>query len=151
VRLIAAASAGFLLAILWMDLIFDSQVLRHRRAAELPESVLASVSAYYRRATTTSRPMGHLIALVMAVLLGVLIVRFATGDDPVWLIGVSAVLAGLPIALAAVRTVRNAVRLGARSDDVLEQSRLARAVCLDHLVCLVCLLGFLALWLTLGT
>ena len=84
---------------------FDSQVLRHRGADELPESVLASVSAYYRRATTTSRPMGHLIALVMATLLGSLIVRFATGDDLVWLIAVSVVLAGLPIAL----------QLGARS------------------------------------
>ncbi len=146
--LIAAACAGFLVAVLWMDLIFDSQVLRHRGADELPESVLASVSAYYRRATTTSRPMSYLIALVMAILLVSLIVRFATGDDPVWLIVVSVVLAGLPIALAIGRTVPNAVRLGARSDDPGGQSRLARSVCVDHLLCLVCLLSFLAVWLT---
>jgi len=31
-RLIAAACGGFLLAVLWMDLIFDDQVLRHRGA-----------------------------------------------------------------------------------------------------------------------
>ncbi len=148
--LIAAACAGFLVAVLWMDLIFDSQVLRHRGADELPESVLASVSAYYRRATTTSRPMSHLIALVMAILLGSLIVRFATGDDPVWLIALSVVLAGLPIALATGRTVPNAVRLGARTDDAVGQSRLARSVCVDHLLCLVCMLGFLAVWLTLA-
>jgi len=151
VGLIAAASAGFLLAVLWMDLIFDSQVLRYRRSEELPESVLASIAADYRRATTTSRPMSHLIALVMAILLGALIIRFTTGDDPVWLIGVSIVATGLPIALAAGRTVPTAVRLGARTGDAVDQSRLARAVCVDHLLCFVSLLGFLVVWLTLGT
>ena len=144
--LIAAASAGFLVAVLWMDLIFDSQVLRHPGADVLPESVLASICAYYRRATTTSRPMSYLIALVMAILLGALAVRFLTGDDPVWVIAVSGALAGFPIALALTRTVPNAVRLGARSDDLGGQSRLARAVCLDHLVCLACLLGLLGVW-----
>jgi hypothetical protein len=146
VSLVAAASAGFLVAVLWMDLIFDSQVLRHRGADVLPESVLASICAYYRRATTTSRPMSYLIALVMAILLGALAVRFLTGDDPVWVIAVSGALAIVPIALALTRTVPNAVRLGARSDDPGGQSRLARAVCLDHLVCLACLLGLLGVW-----
>ena len=148
--LIVAASAGFLIAVLWMDLIFDSQVLRHRSADVLPESVLASICVYYRRATTTSRPMSYLIALVMAVLLVALAVRFVTGDAPVWLIAVSVVFAGGPIALALARTLPNAVRLGARTDDLGGQSRLARAVCADHLVCLVCLLGFLGVWLTLA-
>ena len=68
--LIAAACAGFLIAVLWMDLIFDTQVLRHRREEELPESVVDSISAYYHRATTTSRPMSLLIAIVMVILLG---------------------------------------------------------------------------------
>lgn len=148
--LIVAAAAGFLVAVLWMDLIFDSQVLRHRGADVLPESVLASICAYYRRATTTSRPMSYLIALVMVILLGTLALRFVTGDHPVWLIAGSVVLAGGPIGLALTRTVPNAVRLGARIDDLGGQSRLARAVCLDHVLCLVCLLGFLALWLTLA-
>jgi hypothetical protein len=147
---VIAASAGFLIAVLWMDLIFDSQVLRHRGVDVLPESVLASISGYYRRATTTSRPMSHLIALVMAILLGALAFRFVTADDPVWLIAVSAVLTGFPIALAVARTVPNAVRLGARVDDPVGQSRLARAVCLDHVVCLACLLGFLGVWLMLA-
>jgi hypothetical protein len=148
--LIAAACAGFLIAVLWMDLMFDSQVLRHRGTDVLPEAVLASISGYYRRATTTSRPMSYLIAVVMAILLGALAVRSLTGDDPLWLIATSVVLAGFPIALAMARTVRRAVRLGARTDDRAEQSRLARAVCVDHLVCLACLSGFLVVWLTLA-
>ena len=148
--MIAAACAGFLIAVLWMDLMFDSQVLRHRGTDVLPEAVLASISGYYRRATTTSRPMSYLIAVVMAILLGALAVRSLTGDDPLWLIATSVVLAGFPIALAMARTVRRAVRLGARTDDRAEQSRLARAVCVDHLACLACLSGFLAVWLTLA-
>jgi hypothetical protein len=80
-----------------------------------------------------------------------LAVRFVGGDDPVWLIALTSVLAVVPIALAAGRTVTNAVRLGVRSGDVVNESRLARAICLDHLVCLVFLLGFLAVWLTLAS
>ena len=117
-RLIGVACAGFLIAVLWMDLMFDSQVLSHRGSDELPEPVLASIAGYYHRATTTSRPMSHLIAVVMAILLGSLAFGFIRGDDPVWLTIVAAALAGVPILLAAARTVRNAVRLGQRVDTV---------------------------------
>jgi heme/copper-type cytochrome/quinol oxidase subunit 4 len=133
-----------------MDLIFDSQVLRHRGADALPESVLASIAGYYHRATTTSRPMSYLIALVMAILLGSLAFRGFSGSDPGWLLAVSAVLTGIPIALAMVRTVPNAVALGNRVGTPAEQSRLARAICWDHIVCLVLVSGFLAIWVTLA-
>jgi hypothetical protein len=56
--------AGFLGAVLWMDLMFDVQVRGHR-GRELPEEVLTSITSYYRRATTQARPMNRLIALVM--------------------------------------------------------------------------------------
>ena len=122
--LIAAACAGFLIAVLWMDLIFDTQVLRHRREEELPESVVDSISAYYHRATTTSRPP--------------------------WLLAASAVLAAVPILLALVRTVPNAVALGNRVGTPSEQSRLARSICRDHLLCLVFMSAFLALWVAVA-
>ena len=131
--LIASACAGFLIAVLWMDLIFDIQVLRHRGADVLPESVLSSVAGYYHRATTTSRPMSFLIAAVMAILLVTIGFQVAAGSEPLARSVAAAVLAGAPILLALVRTVPNAVRLGARADGPAEQSRLARAVLLDHL------------------
>ena len=146
-RLIGAACAGFLIAVLWMDLMFDSQVLSHRGSDEVPEPVLASIAGYYHRATTTSRPMSHLIAVVMAILLGSLAFGFIRGDDPVWLTVVAAALAGIPILLAAVRTVRNAVRLGRRVDTAAGQSRLARSIFGDHVLCLVCMSAFLVVWL----
>jgi hypothetical protein len=134
------------MAVLWMDLIFDTQVLRHRGADELPESVLDSISGYYHRATTTSRPMSYLIALVMLTLLGSLGFRWILGDDAIWVLTASTVLAGVPILLALVRTVPNAVRLGNGVGTRAEQSRLARAICLDHLVCLTFISAFLVLW-----
>ena len=138
------ACSGFLVAVLWMDLIFDSQV-RGSQDVELSEPVLASVADYYRRATTTSGPMSGLIAAVMVVLLGALVVGAVRGDDPVWLIAVSAVLAAIPIVLAAVRTVPNAVRLGRREGGAADQSRLARSVYRDHVLCFACMGAFLVL------
>lgn len=141
------ACSGFLLAVLWMDLMFDVQVLDHRNAAELPEATIASIAGYYRRATTTSRPMSHLIAGVMAILLIALGLRLAGGRDPVWLVAVSVPLAVAPILLAVVRTVPNAVRLGLRDGTPAQQTRRARAICLDHLFCIGCQVLFIAFWL----
>jgi hypothetical protein len=140
------ACSGFLLAVLWMDLIFDSQV-RAVRGCELPEPILASIADYYRRAATTSRPMSRLIAAVMVILLGALVFRGVRGDDPITLTAVSAVLAATPILLALLRTLPDAVRLGARSDGPVEQSRLARSIFRDHIVCLLAVSALLAVLL----
>ena len=144
--------SGFLFAVLWMDLIFDVQVLGHRAAGdELPEAVLASIAGYYHRATTTSRPMGRLIALVMLILLGALGFQAARGHDPGWLLVMSAGLAGIPTMVALTQTVPNAVRLGHRADSPAEQTRLARSICRDHLACVGCIFAFLVLWLVRST
>jgi hypothetical protein len=143
------ACSGFLLAVLWMDLIFDVQVCKHREVGEeLPGPVLTSIAAYYHRATTTSRPMGRLIASVMVILLGALAFQATRGNDPGWLLVGSAILAGIPILLALTHTVPYAVRLGKRGDNSSQQSRLARSIFRDHLTCAACMLTFLVLWLT---
>ena len=143
---IAVLGGGFLLAVLWMDLMFDVQVLGHRDAAELPEEVLASIAGYYRRVTTLARPMGHAIAVVMAITL--VAVGFEIADEAHrWVGGASLPLCAGPIGLAAVRVVPSAVRLGGRTDSVAEQSRLARRICRDHLLCLAGILLFTAIQL----
>lgn len=141
------ACSGFLLAVLWMDLIFDVQALRHRPAGpEMSEAVLGSIAGYYHRATTTSQPMGRLIALVMLTLLGALGFEAFRGHEPGWVLSASAMLTAVPIGLALIRTVPHAVRLGHRADNLQEQSRLARAIGTDHLICAGCMLTFLVLW-----
>jgi hypothetical protein len=145
--LILSACGGFLLAVLWMDLMFDVQVLRHREDAELPEPVLASIAAYYRRVTITARPMGHLVGTFMAIALITLAAEIASGGRARWIPLTSLLLCGGPILLAALRVVPNAVRLAARSETTAQQSALARSICSDHLVCLAGILAFEALQL----
>ena len=141
---VLAATGGFLLAVLWMDLMFDSQA--RGRGAVLDEAVLDSITDYYRRATTDSQPMGKLIAAVMVLLLAALAGEAVLGDHPGWLIALSAFLAGGPIALAALRTVPNARRLGQRAGNAAEQTRLARSVLADHILCVVGMAPFMVLW-----
>jgi hypothetical protein len=129
------AGAAFLLAVLWFDLMFDVQALRHRDR-DLPEEVLSSTAGYYRRVTTAARPMNRLIAAVMVGTIVAIIVQLVQGDAPHWAAVVSLVLTAAAISVAAVHTVPSAVRLGTRSDTIAEQSRLAKSVLRDHLLCI---------------
>ena len=135
VTAIVTAGAGFLLAVLWFDLMFDVQVRTHHDG-ELPEDVIASIAAYYRRVTTTASPMTWLVAVVMLVTLGAIAVQIGEGEAPRGAAWASLVLAGLPIGIALTHTFPAAVRLGARSDTAEAQARLARSICRDHFLCL---------------
>ena len=141
---IITAGAGFLVAVLWFDLMFDVQVLGHRGAAEVPEQVLDSISAYYRRVTTTASPMGRLVGLVMVVLLAALVVQAASGDASAVVSAISLPAAVLAIGLALLRVFGRARRLGARSDPPAVRSGLARSICRDHLICLAAMAAVLA-------
>lgn len=144
--MLLASGCGFLIAVLWMDLMFDVQVLSHRGARELPEEVLASIAGYYRRVTTTARPMTHAVGAAMAAtVIGV--VAWALRAP----LGTAAVSLGLilgAVGLAVVRVFPNAVRLGTRADPPAVQSALARAICRDHLVCLAAIVALVGvrLW-----
>jgi hypothetical protein len=133
-RVAAAAGLGFLVAVLWFDLMFDVQVLGHRDD-ELPLEVRHSIAAYYRRVTTAARPMNRLVAATMLVSVVGLIGEIVRHDVQEWVGYSSLALTATAIGLAAVRTVRNAVRLGAQIDPPDRQSVLARTILRDHLVC----------------
>jgi uncharacterized membrane protein YfcA len=138
---------GFLLAVVWMDLMFDVQALRGSRDASLPEPVLTSIANYYRRVTTDARPMNLLIGVVMAATgLGTVSALFRGGAPLGWRV-TALVLAVVPIALAQRRVFPNAVRLGARSDSPEQQSALARTIARDHVACFAAMLGFVAIQL----
>jgi len=128
---IAAAGGGFLLAVLWFDLMFDIQT-RTSGGPQLPADVLASISAYYRRVTTQARPMNRLVAAVMLLTLLALAVEVAKQAEPAWIAWPSLLLAIAAIGIALIRTVRNAVRLGAALDPPEAQTAVARAIYRDH-------------------
>jgi hypothetical protein len=142
------AGGGFLLAVLWFDLMFDVQVLG-QHARELPEQRLSSIAAYYARVTTAARPMNRLIAAVMLATLATSVVEIADGGEiPSAAAWVSLVLVAMPIGLVAARTVPNAVRLGTRADTAERQSILARAIFREHVFCFSSIAALIALQLS---
>jgi hypothetical protein len=141
--LLLGAGGGFLVAVLWMDLMFDVLALGPRSGAELPEATLEQVTTYYRRVTTTAWPMNLLVSAVMAGMVGMLAFRLATSSRDRGATTLSLLLCGVPIVLALTRIFPNAVRLGARKDTPAEGSRLARTIAIDHLACLAAMVSFL--------
>jgi hypothetical protein len=142
----AAAGAGFLLAVLWFDLMFDVQTARHS-GQTLPAEVLASIGAYYRRVTTDAHPMSRLVTAAMGLTVLSIVAGIAHGRTPAWIGWTSLALAAGAIGLAATRTVRNAVRLGAAKDSPDVRSRLARVIYRDHLCCFTAMAAVLCLQL----
>jgi hypothetical protein len=143
------APAGFLLAVLWFDLMFDVQTLPHRGGV-VPDAALDSIAAYYRRVTTAARPMNLAVAAMMLATLAALVVQIARGDDPRGVGPVCLALAAAAIGLAATRTFAAARRLGASTDSPAERSRLAHGIRRDHLICLPLMATVIALELITG-
>jgi len=144
---VVTCGAGFLLAVLWFDLMFDVQVRPHRGVDVLPEAALASIAGYYRRVTTAARPMNRLIAAAMLTTMLALLAQLVRDDTPHWVSALSIIVAAAPIGLAGARTVPRAVRLGGRSDDAAAQSQIARSVYADHRFCFASITALLVVQL----
>ena len=97
------------------------------------QAVLTSISAYYRRVTTEAYPMNRLVAVVMLLTLAAICAEIWQGENACWIGWGSLLLAGSGFVPTMMRTVPNARRLGSAQDSAEEQSRLARAVCRDHM------------------
>jgi hypothetical protein len=128
------AGLGFLFAVLWLDLMFDLQAARSN-SGDLSRDALVSISSYYRRITTTARPMNRLVTAVMAATLAALIAEIWTRRAPAWAAWTSLCLTAAGIGLAAVRTFRNAVRIGRDTGEPHTRSDLARSLLRDHIAC----------------
>jgi hypothetical protein len=144
-----ASGAGFLIAVLWFDLMFDVQT-RKRAGETLPSEVLGSISAYYRRVTIEAWPMNRLIAAVMILTLLSIVAEIVRNADRSWIGWVSLAAAASAIGLARTRTIPNAVRLGRSVDSCEAQTDLARAIYRDHLYCLTAIALLLGLQLSAG-
>jgi len=147
---VTAVGGGFLLAVLWMDLMFDVQAWRLGVGPAADAAIVASIATYYRRVTTDAFPMNRLIAVVMLVTLVAAGWRVWRARRRRGLHAAAFALAAGPIALAVVRVVPAAVHLGSAADTVPAQAALARAILRDHLACLGAILGFTVLQLCLG-
>ena len=130
--MVAAALAGFLLAVLWFDLMFDVQAWR-APDGKVSEAALSSISTYYRRVTIDASPMNRLVAAAMLALLAALAFELVEHVNVVTLGSLG--LAVSAIGLAATRVVRRAKRLGRGQIAPDDRSRVARAILFDHVYC----------------
>ena len=138
--------AGFLVAVLWFDLMFDVQTRKHS-GDTLPPEILTSIQGYYRRVTTEAWPMNRLVGAVMLLTLLAIAFEIAQGPQS-WWVGWASLAATLSaVALAVARTVPNAGRLGTAAGTPQERTRLARAVYRDHLFCLAAMVAVVSLQL----
>lgn len=142
------ASGGFLLAVLWMDLLFDVQA-RRLRAEDPAAAALASIATYYRRVTTDAAPMNRLIGAVMLVQLAGIAHELLTGAVVGRRAAAVLVLGVTPIGLAILRIFPDAVRLGGAADTAAVRVRLARRIYYGHLACFVAIAVFTALQIQL--
>jgi len=139
-----AAGCGFLLAVLWFDLMFDVQA----RGANAPdEEGLVSIATYYRRVTLQARPMNRLVALVMLGTIASLVAQLVAGDAPRWASIVSLALVVVACGLALGHTFANGARLGGGRQPPERQRRLAKLMLRDHLLCLPAIAAVLVIQL----
>ena len=142
-RPFVCAGIGFLLAVVWFDLMHDVLALRTHESGDV-----LTIARYYRRVTTDARPMNRLVAAVMVGTIAAAVVEVAQGNVATWAASASLALLLLAVSFAAARTVRNAVALGADVDRLTDaDDALARSIGRDHLVCLCALAAALAIQL----
>lgn len=146
------AGLGFLAGILWLDLIFDVQILGVGEHEDLRRAdTLNSVATYYRHATGGARRLDLLIAVVMVLTLAAIIVQWCDQTNPLWVSCTSLIATALPIMLAAGHTLPSAKKLAATPPSATEERhRLARTVLRDHVVALSGIVIAIIVQLTAG-
>ena len=141
---LVTAGAGFLIAVLWFDLMFDL----HARRARPGSDPLSTIAAYYAHVTTTARPMNRLVGLVMLATVAAVGVQAAQSGG--WLAWSSLALVLAAFGIAGGRTFGSARRLGRGTGSPHEAVGLARGILRDHLVCLALMSALLVLQLARG-
>lgn len=144
-----ATGMGFLLAVLWFDLMFDVQTRGHTGEI-LPAQVLTSISTYYGHVTTAAYPMNRLVSTVMLLTLIGLCVEIYQDRTPRWISWGTLVLVCVSVYFTLTQTVPNAVRLGSAVDTLATQSELARSIYDDHVFAFTRIVVLLSLQLFLG-
>ncbi len=147
------AGAGFLLAVLWLDLMFDVQV----RGPGASPGAVQSIATYYRRVTTDAHPMSRLVALAMLATGVAIGFEFAAADISPWVPWMSAIVAVVPMVMAARRTVPRAVALGVAvgnapgsphaSEPTEMHLGMARMILREHRLCFGCIATLIAVQL----
>lgn len=128
-----------MLAVLWMDLMYDASFLAHEPGAT------ATMATYYAHVTKAGW-MTWLVAGVMMVAIAGVIVQVRGSQLPRWYRALRALLAVVPIALALAVVFPAARHLAAATEDAV-RSGLARTIAWSHVGCFGSIATFIGLQL----
>lgn len=140
---------GFMLAVLYIDLMFDVTAVPYRRSgAPLPKAVLDPITLYYGRITQNPFVLGF-VMLTTAVSL---VFEIVYNLVPRWAGYVSLGAMALAMVAATLKVIPAAQRLASGKDPADVQTRLIHGMFPSHVVLLISILLLAAVQLaTAGT
>jgi hypothetical protein len=143
-RCVLICGGGFLLSVLWMDLLFDSQVVGES-GPTLSDQSLSSIRHYYQRIQTDKSPLLILIAGVMLVTILTAVYDLVRAVKRRGWQMAALFSSSAPIVFAQLVIIPQAALLGSGQESLKIQSELARSIFLEHLVCIASITVFLAI------
>jgi len=128
---------GFMLGILYIDLMFDVMSVPHRRSGTaLPKEVLDPITHYYGRVTQNP----YVLMFVMLTATLSLVLQIVYGLAPRWAAYTSLAAMGLAMVAGIVKVIPSARRLASGRDPAEVQTRLIHGVFTAHVLLLACIL-----------
>ena len=125
---------GFMLAVLYIDLMFDVSAVPYRKTgAVLPKEILDPITHYYGRITQNP----YVLTFVMLTTTVCLGAQILYGLTPRWVGYTSLALMGLSMVTATVKVIPAAQRLGGAKDPEDVRTRLVHGLLPAHLVLLI--------------
>jgi hypothetical protein len=125
---------GFMMAVLYIDLMFDVSALPYRSSkAPLPQEVLDPITHYYGRITQNP----YVLMFVMLTTTLCIGAQILYGLAPRWVGWSSLFLMGLSMMTGTLKVIPTAQRLGSAKDPEDVRTRMVHSMLPAHLVLLV--------------
>ena len=129
---------GFMLAVLYIDLMFDVTAVPYRRTGTtLPKEVLDPITHYYGRITQNP----YVLMFVMLTTTVCLVAEIVYDLTPRWAAYSSLVAMGLAMATGTAKVIPTAQRLASGKDPADKQTSLIHGMFPSHVFLLICILA----------
>jgi len=136
---------GFMIAVLYLDLVFDVSALPYRHAkGPLPDHIVEPIATYYRYVTRNP----YLLMFVMAIATISIIAELVYGLAPAWKGYVSLVLMGLAMVVGVARVIPTAERLAKGTVEAEQRARMVHSMFPSHIFLLITILLLAAVQLS---
>ena len=133
---------GFMMAVLYIDLMFDVSAAPYRKsAAALPAEILDPITHYYGRITQNPYVL-MFVMLVATLCIGAEIVYALA---PKWAAYASLFLMGLSMLTGTLKVIPTAQRVGSGRDDADARTRMIHGMLPFHIVLLINILLLIAI------